>query len=149
MNNLLQQKFQFIRFTEDGPNSDLYGSQVWDTDKIFLSLTSRESYCQYLDLGLDADEIIDGFYIENDSGQELTLGIHFYYNLRKVDDKLILIFELKNELKDLGCKTFFAVMTTNKRKIYSNFFNTIVCSRSGPTETIPSSTPATSLRRFR
>lgn len=125
MNNLLQQKFQFLRFTEDGPNNDIYGNAVWDTDKIFLSLTSRESYCQYLDLGLDANEVIDSFSIETESGQELTLGIHFYYNIRKIDSKYILIFGLKNELKDLGCKTFSAVMTTNKRKIYSNFFNFI------------------------
>lgn len=125
MNNLLQQKFQFLRFTEDGPNNDIYGAEVWDTNKIFLSLTSKESYCQYLDLGLDSDENIDGFYIESESGQELTLGIHFYYNVRKVDSKHILIFGLKDDLKYLGCKTFFSVITTNKRKVYSNIFNFI------------------------
>lgn len=125
MNNLHQQKFQFLRFTEDGPNQDIYGKEVWDTEKVFLSLTSRESYSQYLDLGLDTDENIDGFYIESESGEKLTLGIHFYYNIRKIDSKHILIFGLKDDLKYLGCNTLYCVITTSKRKIFSNVFNFI------------------------
>lgn len=128
MNNLYIQKFQFLRFSENSSNSnfrnDIYGAEVEDK-KIFISLTHGENYSQYLDLGLDEFENIESLEIYTLSGEKLVHGTHFYFNVRKVGSKNILIFGLKNRISEFDCKTFYLVLKTNNRSLYSNEFNYI------------------------
>lgn len=126
MNNLHQQKFQFFRFTETEPNNDIYGFDVWDQEKIFLHLKVGEVYSQYLDLSLEESEFLQELEIWDISGNKLNPNTQYFYTIKNVNSKNILIFAFKplfNQNKN--CFTFFLKLKTSLRDIYSNYFNLI------------------------
>lgn len=127
MNNLHLQKFQFFRFTENEPNNDIYGNDVWDQDKIFLHLKTNEIYSQYLDLALDEFESIQTFKIYDANGNSLILNTHYFYTIKNFGNKNIVLFGLKKAVENnRDCNTFYLELETNIRNIYSNYFNLIV-----------------------
>lgn len=125
MNNLQLQKFQFLRFTENKPNEDRYGVDVWDQEKIFLKLKSGEVYALYLDLGLDIDESIIVAAIYNLSGQKFIPDLHFNYQITAKNGKHYLIFFLGNNMIVDNCFCFYFSLTTTKKVIFSNYFTMI------------------------
>ena len=124
MNNLHLQKFQFFRFTEESPNNDIYGFDVWDKDKIFLTLISGEIYCQYLDLGLDMFEEIKTFDVVGINGNVLTDNNEYFSTIRNSDKYNVIIFGFKEIINNQNCNTYYLRLTTSSgRIIFSNYFN--------------------------
>lgn len=123
MNNLQQQKFQFLRFSDNKPNEDRYGVDVWDQEKIFLKLRSGEVYALYLDLGLDSGESIIVAAIHNLHGTKFVPGMHFNYQINEKNGKHYLIFFLGKNIVLDNCFCFYFSLTTSKKLIYSNFFS--------------------------
>ncbi|GAB0156235.1 hypothetical protein CHRYSEOSP005_14990 [Chryseobacterium sp. Alg-005] len=123
MKNLDLQKYQFIRFDDHLSGSERYSVEVWDQEKIFISLVTNEIYAQYLDLGLENDEIISEINITTLSGEKLDNGNQFYSKLLSYGTIHYFLFILSSI--PLNCKTFYFTIKTNKRTFFSNLFNLI------------------------
>lgn len=121
MNNLQQQKFQFLRFSEARPNEDRYSVDVWDTDKIFLNLKPLEINALYLDLGLDVGESVVLASLFSISGQKFIPDLHFIYKITEVNGKQYFVFFFGNNVIT-DCNSFYFSFTTSKRILYSNIF---------------------------
>ncbi|WP_234110118.1 hypothetical protein [Chryseobacterium sp. R2A-55] len=123
MNNLQQQKFQFLRFTETNPNNDRYGIDIWDKDKIFLKLKPGEIYALYLDLGLDPGESIIVTALYSIGGTRYFADIHYVCKITEVNRKHYFVFYLSTNMVNTECNSFYFSFVTSKRNIFSNIFN--------------------------